>query len=159
MAHAQYNLFCGAERLQPMQNPPMQDWLLSLSFENVQPMYRLGVGAPGLLVSGSNLQFFFNSTSDARAADHGGAGGDDNPMVTVTKFTPNVVCSRTVSGGSELVESCQGMVDRMDAGSEVSTMVPFGTVSPWDPGIGLPFIDKAPFQESRKIWSLAILSS
>ena len=45
----------------------------------------------------------------------------------------------------------------MDAGSEVSTLVPFGTVKPWDPEIGLPLIDKAPFQESRKIWSLAIL--
>lgn len=65
----------------------MQDWLLSLSFRNVQPMYRLVVGVPGLWVSGSNLQFFFNGTSDARAAAHGGAGGDDNLMVTVTKFT------------------------------------------------------------------------
>lgn len=108
-------------------------------------------------VSDSNPQSSWNSTSDFQAADYGSTGGDDNLWVTLFKFTPNVVCSGSVSGRSAIVESCQGMVDRMFAGRGLYTFLPKDTAMPFDRQIGLPYIDKAPVQDSRTIRSASIV--
>lgn len=109
------------------------------------------------MASGSNLLFLLNGTSEVRATDHGGPGGDDNLEVVVAKFTPNVVCSGSVSGGSELVESCQRIVDSMNAGRKDLTIISMAVRRPVFPEMGLPYIWKAPIQDSRNLESVTIL--
>ena len=114
------------------------------------------------LVSLSGPQFLWNSTSDVQAADHGRSGGDNNLVLAASKFTPNVVCSGSISGGSGILDSCQGMVDVMFVGRNSYTYVPKGSKGfekPWSAEIGLPFIGKAPDQGSRTLPSLTLLLS
>lgn len=91
-------------------------------------------------------------------ADHGGSGGDNNLAVAVSKFTPNVVCSGIVRGASRIVESCQGMVDRMYAEDIALTYAPRDIATPLE--IPLPFIIEAPRYDSKMLQTvLNLLSS
>ena len=70
------------------------------------------------------------SCSRLYVADNDDSGGDNNLFVTVSEYDPflwsdNVRCFGS-TGGPEILESCTGLADRMDASESSKTFGPQG---------------------------------
>ena len=92
-------------------------------------MFRRRVGRYETLVSDliSSLPW---SCSRLYVADNDDSGGDNNLFVTVSEYDPflwsdNVRCFGS-TGGPEILESCTGLADRMDASESSKTFGPQG---------------------------------
>ena len=80
-------------------------------------------------------------------ADHRYSGSEDDLMVTVSKFTPRVVCSRRpFPRDASVLEACQAIVDKMETSKDtlifaqkdiytrLETPIPFYYLSPSESG-------------------------